>query len=91
MLNKTSETLVTLNTIDKVKAFVNLASTKEFTIDVGSQNGRHCVDGKSIMGLFSLNLEEPVFVSVPRLKCVPDVVPATDEQIAEFFEQVSKL
>lgn len=51
---------VKLNTINNAKEFVNVAST--FKEDVFVQSGNYQVDGKSIMGLFSLNLESPVKV-----------------------------
>lgn len=44
-----------LNTIDKVKMFVAIVSKYGY-IDVEVHQGRFIVDGKSIMGVFSLNL-----------------------------------
>lgn len=51
---------VMLKKIDDVKEFVNLANQSESSIDVYS--GRYVVDGKSIMGLFSLDLRTPILV-----------------------------
>lgn len=51
---------VTLNSIDSVKRFVELTTTTACEIDVLS--GRYVVDGKSIMALFSIDLNSPVTV-----------------------------
>lgn len=48
---------VNLNSIDRVKAFVNIMSHKAFDADLVSD--RYVIDAKSIMGIFSLNLTEP--------------------------------
>ncbi|MDR2649231.1 MAG: HPr family phosphocarrier protein [Clostridiales bacterium] len=45
---------VFLNTIDKVKGFVNVISTHDGDFDLSSD--RYVVDAKSIMGIFSLDL-----------------------------------
>lgn len=52
---------VVIDTIDKVKEFTNAAlNSKIENIDVKS--GRHTVDARSIMGLFSIDLSNPVDV-----------------------------
>lgn len=48
---------VNLNSIDRVKEFVNIMSHKAFDADLVSD--RYVIDAKSIMGIFSLNLTEP--------------------------------
>lgn len=55
-------TKVNLNTIDKVKNFVAITNT--FSVDVTMKAGKYVVDGKSIMGLFSLNLDEPITIVI---------------------------
>lgn len=47
---------INLNSIDKVKSFVNLISTFEGDFDLASD--RYVVDAKSIMGIFSLDLSK---------------------------------
>ena len=49
---------ICLNSIDKVKAFVN-DSTK-FDTDFDLVSGRYVIDAKSIMGIFSLDLSKPI-------------------------------
>lgn len=50
--------VIKLNTIEKVKDFVNRVST--FDCDVDIIYGRYVIDGTSIMGIFSLDLTNPV-------------------------------
>ncbi|MCD8382229.1 MAG: HPr family phosphocarrier protein [Clostridiales bacterium] len=51
-----------LNSIDTVKEFVAVAGQSACEIDVRS--GRYVVDGKSILGLFSIDLSNPVEIAV---------------------------
>ena len=45
---------ISLNSIGKVKSFVNTISQFEYDFDLIS--GRYVIDAKSIMGIFSLDL-----------------------------------
>ena len=51
-----------LNSIDKVKAFVNIINTYDGDFDLASE--RYVVDAKSIMGIFSLDLGSPVRLDI---------------------------
>jgi phosphotransferase system HPr-like phosphotransfer protein len=53
---------IRLNSIDKVKQFVNLVTRYESDFDLTS--GRYVVDAKSIMGIFSLDLSKPLKLDV---------------------------
>ena len=53
---------ISLNSIDKVKAFVNDISKYDFDFDLVS--GRYVIDAKSIMGIFSLDLPKPINLNV---------------------------
>lgn len=53
---------VLLNSVSKVKDFNKVASDLDCDINVIS--GRYVIDGKSIMGIFSLNLSLPVKVYI---------------------------
>lgn len=55
-------TKVLLDTIPKVRKFCEI--TQSFKKDVVVVSGRFRVDGKSLMGLFSLDLSTPVLVHV---------------------------
>ena len=49
---------ISLNSIDKVKAFVN--DVTNFNTDFDLVSGRYVIDAKSIMGIFSLDLSNPI-------------------------------
>ena len=49
---------IALTTINDVKNFVNTVSRCDFAVDLSG--GRYTVDGKSIMGIFSLDLSKPL-------------------------------
>ena len=49
---------ISLNSIDKVKSFVNAITQFEFDFDLVS--GRYVIDAKSNMGIFSLDLSKPI-------------------------------
>lgn len=53
---------ISLNSIDKVKAFVNDISKYDFDFDLVS--GRYVIDAKSIMGIFSLDLSKPIELNI---------------------------
>ena len=53
---------ISINTIDKVKRFVNLTNRCEADVDIIS--GRLLVDAKSIMGIFSMDLTRPMTLIV---------------------------
>ncbi len=51
-----------LNSIEKAKDFADIAACVPCEVDVCS--GRYVVDGKSLLGLFSVDLSKPVRVIV---------------------------
>ena len=57
-LEKSNSCVIRLNSIEKVKDFVSRVST--FNCDVDIIYGRYVIDGTSIMGIFSLDLTNPV-------------------------------
>ena len=55
--------LISLNSIDKVKSFVNeLVHYSDVDFDLVS--GRYVIDAKSIMGIFSLDLSKPIDLNI---------------------------
>ena len=52
---------ISLNSIDKVKAFVNEIS--KFDCDFDLVSGRYVIDAKSIMGIFSLDLSKVLILN----------------------------
>ena len=53
---------ISLNSIDKVKSFVNAITQFEYDFDLIS--GRYVIDAKSIMGIFSLDLSKPIDLAI---------------------------
>lgn len=53
---------ISLNSIDKVKTFVNLINRYDYDFDLVS--GRYVIDAKSIMGIFSLDLSKPITLNI---------------------------
>ena len=53
---------VSLNSIEKVKRFVNDINRFDFDFDLVS--GRYVIDAKSIMGIFSLDLSQPIELDI---------------------------
>ena len=56
------EVQISLNSIDKVKSFVNVITKYDFDFDLIS--GRYVIDAKSIMGIFSLDLSKPIELNI---------------------------
>ena len=53
---------ISLNSIDKVKAFVN--EIRRFDCDFDLVSGRYVIDAKSIMGIFSLDLSKTIDLNI---------------------------
>ena len=53
---------ISLNTIEKVKSFVNAITKYDCDFDLIS--GRYIIDAKSIMGIFSLDLSKPITLNI---------------------------
>ena len=53
---------ISLNSIDKVKNFVN--DLTKLNTDFDLVSGRYVVDAKSIMGIFSLDLSKPIDLNI---------------------------
>ena len=57
---------ISLNSIDKVKSFVN--DLTKFDSDFDLVSGRYVIDAKSIMGIFSLDLSKPIDLNIHEEK-----------------------
>ena len=53
---------ISLNSIEKVKSFVN--EIAKFDTDFDLVSGRYVIDAKSIMGIFSLDLSKPINLNI---------------------------
>ena len=57
---------ISLNSIDKVKSFVN--DLTKFDSDFDLVSGRYVIDAKSIMGIFSLDLSKTIDLNIHEEK-----------------------
>lgn len=53
---------IKLSLAENVKTFVNIVN--KYPYDVDLRAGRHVVDAKSILGIFSLDLSKPIAMEV---------------------------
>ncbi len=53
---------IRLSLAENVKTFVNIVNKYEFDMDLRA--GRHVVDAKSILGIFSLDLSKPITLEI---------------------------
>ena len=65
---------IKLSLAENVKSFVNIVNRYPYDVDLRA--GRHVVDAKSILGIFSLDLSKPITLEVYSDDC------------PEFLEQV---
>ena len=63
---------ISLNSIGKVKSFVNAINQFEYDFDLIS--GRYVIDAKSIMGIFSLDLSKPIDLSIHTDENIDDIM-----------------
>ena len=72
---------ISLNSIDKVKAFVN--DITKFDNDFDLVSGRYVIDAKSIMGIFSLDLSKPIDLAIHAEEDVDKVLETLKPYIVE--------
>ena len=71
---------ISLNSLDKVKSFVN--EITKFDNDFDLVSGRYVIDAKSIMGIFSLDLSKPIELNVhAEGNVTDDILSALDPYI----------
>ena len=58
---------IKLSLAENVKTFVNMVNRYPYDMDLRA--GRHVVDAKSILGIFSLDLSKPITLEVDDDKC----------------------
>ena len=72
---------ISLNSIDKVKAFVN--DITRFDCDFDLVSGRYVIDAKSIMGIFSLDLSKPIDLNIQEQNNIDSVLETLKPYIVE--------
>ncbi|MCD7957571.1 MAG: HPr family phosphocarrier protein [Lachnospiraceae bacterium] len=63
---------ISLNSIDKVKSFVN--DITKFDNDFDLVSGRYVIDAKSIMGIFSLDLSKPIELNIHAEENIDEIL-----------------
>ncbi len=59
--------MIRLSLVENVNKFVNIVSRYPFEMDLRA--GRHVVDAKSILGIFSLDLSRPISLEIYSDDC----------------------
>ena len=72
---------ISLNSIDKVKSFVNEIS--KFNNDFDLVSGRYVIDAKSIMGIFSLDLSKPITLNIHAEENIAAILEAIKPYVIE--------
>lgn len=71
--------------IASIAKFSSAASRSSCSIDIKS--GRQIIDGKSLMGIYSLNLSEPLTVVISA----PDDTDAHRQSADKFLEEIKDI
>ncbi len=71
---------ISLNSIDKVKSFVN--DLTKFETDFDLVSGRYVIDAKSIMGIFSLDLSKPIDLNIHAEDNLDEILSVLSKYVA---------
>ena len=74
---------IRLSMAENVKQFVNIVNKYDFDMDLRA--GRHVVDAKSILGIFSLDLSRTITLEVQDADANPDQLNALLADIKPFM------
>ena len=72
---------ICLNSIEKVKSFVN--DITRFDVDFDLVSGRYVIDAKSIMGIFSLDLSKPIDLNIHAQEEMETILNALQPYVVE--------
>lgn len=75
---------ISLNSIDKVKSFVN--DLAKFDVDFDLVSGRYVIDAKSIMGIFSLDLSKPIDLNIHSETQVDEILTVLASYIVQTYK-----
>ena len=73
--------MIRLSLVENVNKFVNIVSRYPFEMDLRA--GRHVVDAKSILGIFSLDLSKPIALEIYSDDCgdlMKDIAPFISDE-----------
>ena len=72
---------ISLNSIDRVRCFVN--DINRYDCDFDLVSGRYIIDAKSIMGIFSLDLSKPISLNIHADKNLDEILEVLKPYIIE--------
>lgn len=72
---------ISLNSIDKVKSFVN--DVTKFDVEFDLVSGRYVIDAKSIMGIFSLDLSKSIDLNIHNEENIDKILTVLSPYIVE--------
>lgn len=70
---------INLDSIDKVKTFVN--AINRFNAEFDLVSGRYVIDAKSIMGIFSLDISKPIDLNIHHAENLDEIM----EQLTPYL------
>ncbi len=76
-----TKVIININSIDRVKDFVNTIS--RFSNDFDLVSGRYVIDAKSIMGIFSLDLSNNLELNIQQDDNISEILNALKDFIVE--------
>ena len=72
---------ISLNSIDKVKTFVNVIN--RFSAEFDLVSGRYVIDAKSTMGIFSLDISKPIDLNIHNADNLEEIMEQLKPYIIE--------
>ena len=72
---------ISLDSIDKVKTFVN--DINRFNAEFDLVSGRYVIDAKSIMGIFSLDISRPIDLNIHNADNLDEIMETLKPYIIE--------
>ena len=72
---------ISLNSIDKVKTFVNVIN--RFSAEFDLVSGRYVIYAKSIMGIFSLDISKPIDLNIHNADNLEEIMEQLKPYIIE--------
>jgi phosphotransferase system HPr-like phosphotransfer protein len=72
---------ISLDSIDKVKTFVNEINRYNAEFDLVS--GRYVIDAKSIMGIFSLDISKPIDLNIHNADNIDEILESLEPYIVK--------
>ena len=82
-MKKVFKARIRLSTIQDIQLFVSTVSMTDMEVDLSSQ--RYVVDGKSLMGIYSLDLLNPIMLLVYPAEGQDEAAEALMEKLSKFI------